>query len=215
MFLFGGTALCVVGTSFMSGCNPWIPLTLLGPDSCRWIESSTCVWGHRKHSDSKSLCLGHTLSPVLSGTHLFMPLRAMETRSLSFSARPWSTRVSSSYYFSFTPVFITALTAAWLRETGRVGLLIGLQGDLEGFWYVSALATTRETHMDEQKWTRPNGLELALMACRGPCGSCLPAYTQTRQTEKRSKPKWSWKLQIQKFFELNSPSGSKLYHHTN
>lgn len=108
-----------------------------------------------------------------------------------------------------------ALAAARLIETGRVGLLIGLQGDLEGFWCVSALARTCATHTDEQKWTRPNGLELALMVCRGPRGSCLPAYTQTRQIEKQSKPKWSRKLQIQKFFELNSPSGDKLYNHPN
>ena len=54
--------------------------------SLQW-EQRICVWGHYKHSvwalNSKSLCSGHTLSPLHSAIPLFSPLRAMETRRLS------------------------------------------------------------------------------------------------------------------------------------
>lgn len=96
--------------------------------SLQW-EQRICVWGHNKHSiwalDSKSLCLGHTLSPLRSAIPPFSPLRAMETRSISLSALSYSLSSSVPPHYFFSPVFITViLTAIRLIGTGRVGHLL-------------------------------------------------------------------------------------------
>lgn len=98
-------SVCVSAASIMCGEKLRIPLTSLGPDSCRrrHTERSSSLYfalfflfffrgrmGHYKLCvwvlGFKESLLGHTLSPLLSATPLFSPLKAMETRRLSLAA---------------------------------------------------------------------------------------------------------------------------------
>lgn len=133
MFLFGGTALCVVGTPFMSGRSPRIPLALLGPDSCRCSKSSASVFG-----SAQTLCLALKLKESLSGSHSFTgalwhpSIQAIENHG---NKKPFILRSSIKRSCLFLALllffFFALLHYAGPRqiETGRVGPLIGLQGD--------------------------------------------------------------------------------------
>lgn len=180
--------------------NLWIPLTLLRTDSSLEWEQRICVWGHYKHSvwalNSKSLCLGHTLSPLLSAIPLFSPLRAMETRSLSLCSFLQLFPVSSSHYSIF--VFITLVfTAIGLIGPGRVrrslnwasrwlsrSLCVCVFGVCAGGCTWMLLCKRSKlcgTEADKAKWAGIGSNSLP-----GLCGSCLPDPFHSNKTFKEA-----------------------------
>lgn len=198
------TALCVVGISIMCEQNLWIPCTLLGTDSVIPVRAAHLCLGSFKHSVwalySKSLCLGHTLSPLLSAISLFSPLRAMETRSLSLCSFLQLFSVSSSHYSIF--VFITLVfTAIGLIRTGRVRRLLNWASRwLSRSWCVGVcvcvfgvcVCAGEYTWMLLCKWSKLCGTEIdkakwAGIGCNslpGLCGSCLPDPLHSDKTNK-------------------------------
>lgn len=139
--------VCVSAVFSMCGEKLRIPLTSLGPDSCRrrHIErSSSMYFGlfFRKDGSLQTVCLGPWIQRVFVGSHSFtaalcqpsiQPIESHGNKT-SFTRCPFLHILPLHFLLLLLLLSLSHWPSLLWKptKTGRVGRLIGLQGDLVG-----------------------------------------------------------------------------------